>query len=245
MSLPIDFIEGKVLSGRVYPEFFPFQADDVVLNVGCGYGVQAIAYDATYQKMVGVDIVLERVQKSLSLYELYPLETYTPVCADVEQLPLPTAQFDKAIAIDIIEHVQNPQALCREINRVLIPGGQVLITFPTLHDTYTAAISWFARTILRRKSKGTFHDTPSEWHPDAHNQEFPVDEWIALVESCGLHLVDSRATTLFPPLHLYGVPRFWFSVDAIHAADSALSRLPGLKNYGQGLMAIFQKVPTA
>lgn len=94
--------------------------------------------------------------------------------------------------------------------------------------------------ILVITSKGTFHDSSSEWHPDHHNQDYPVSEWIALVEAYGFRSIRSRATTLFPTLHLYGVPRFWFSNDAIHSVDSWLSQLAFLKNYGQGLMVVFE-----
>lgn len=242
MSAQSKFIEGKVLSGRVYPEFFPFKQTDVVLNVGSGYGPQAIAYGGKFQTMLGIDITLDRLQQSLRLSEHEPMGNYCPIMGNVEQLPFPDDYFDKAIAIDIIEHVQSPIAMVTDLRRVLKLGGQVLITFPTLHDRYTEAISWFARTILRRKSKGTFHDSSAEWHPDHHNQEFSVAEWLAIVEECGFRVIDSRATTLFPPLHLYGVPRFWFSNELIHGIDSQLSHTSVLKNYGQGLMVIFEAV---
>jgi len=32
------FLQGKILSGRVYPEFFAFNLSDRVLNIGCGEG---------------------------------------------------------------------------------------------------------------------------------------------------------------------------------------------------------------
>lgn len=236
------FIKGKVLSGRVYPEFFPFSSDDIVLNVGCGYGPQAIAYQGHYQHMVGVDITESRLVQSLDLKQSEPMGQYTPLMGNVEQLPFVDGHFDKAIAIDIIEHVQSPENMCREIRRVCKTGAQVLYTFPTLHDRYTEAISWFARNILRRKSKGTFHDESEEWHPDKHNQEHSVTEWITLVESCGFRALDSRATTLFPPLHLYGIPRFWFKNEFIHNIDSILCQQNLFKNYGQGLMVIFESV---
>ncbi|MEO1286713.1 MAG: class I SAM-dependent methyltransferase [Chloroflexota bacterium] len=242
MSEQSKFIAGKVLSGRVYPEFFPFASSDTVLNIGSGYGPQAIAYGGHFKQMVGVDITLQRLQHSRILSQTETMGNYIPIMGNVEQLPFPEAYFDKAIAIDIIEHVQSPKAMCGEIRRILKERGRVLITFPTMHDRYTEAISWISRNILRRKSKGTFHDATTEWHPDHHNQEFRIDEWLALVEDCGFRAISSRATTLFPPLHLYGVPRFWFSNEFIHRIDSNLSKSAFLKNYGQGLMVIFEAV---
>ena len=60
------------------------------------------------------------------------------------------------------------------------------------------------------------------------------------MEAFGFRAIRSRATTLFPPLHLYGVPRFWFTNDTIHSVDSWLSQQAFLKNYGQGLMVVFE-----
>lgn len=241
MSQQVNFVAGKVLSGRVYPEFFPFHSEDVVLNVGAGYAPQAAAYQGHFGRMVGVDIMENRLRATDGLHPPQILQHYHALCADVEQMPLRSASFDKAIAIDIIEHVRNPQALCAEIHRLLKPGGQALITFPALHDHYVAAFSWVGRTLLRRKGKGTFHDASAEWHPDAHNQNHSIGDWVQLVQGSGLHLVRSHATTLFPPLHLYGVPRFWFSQNWIHQADFFLGGLPGLRRAGQGMMGIFQK----
>lgn len=45
-----------------------------------------------------------------------------------EHLPFPAAAFDAVTAWDVLEHVQDPVAVLRELARVLQPGGQALIT---------------------------------------------------------------------------------------------------------------------
>ena len=64
--------------------------------------------------------------------EYFPFET---ICANVEEIPL-TDNFDKIIAIDIVEHVQNPKKMLNEVHRLLKDNGQLLITFPTIHDRW-------------------------------------------------------------------------------------------------------------
>ena len=233
------YIQGKIVSSRVYPEVFPLNADCNILNIGCGYGPQAIVYGGQYQQMVGIDIMFDRLVTARDLHEQYPYDT---LCGNVEELPFASDTFDSAIAIDIIEHVRDPQALCHEIHRVLKPQTQVLISFPAMHDKYTGMISWVARNILRRKSKGTFQDKSDEWSPDAHNQDFSVDEWMQLIEGCGFKTIKTVATTLFPPLHLYGIPRFWFQNEFIHSIDAFFSRQPFLARYGQSLLGVFEKL---
>jgi SAM-dependent methyltransferase len=55
-----------------------------------------------------------------------------------EKLPFEDNYFDRAIAIDVHEHVDNPDNITREIRRVTRPGGQVIITVPNGDETKLA-----------------------------------------------------------------------------------------------------------
>jgi hypothetical protein len=48
--LPPEFryLDGKMLSSRVYPEFFSLAATDRVLNAGFGDGPQAVVYRGSF-----------------------------------------------------------------------------------------------------------------------------------------------------------------------------------------------------
>src|SRR5215831_9268652 len=43
--------------------------------------------------------------------------------ADARDLPLPDESFDLAVAFDVIEHIDDDAQACRELFRVLRPGG--------------------------------------------------------------------------------------------------------------------------
>ena len=232
------FLKGKILSGRVYPEFFAFNPDDRVLNIGCGEGAQAVVYAGQYREMIGIDINRGRLEKSKEATRHFTMLGYTVIVANVEQMPFSDETFDKAIAVDIIEHVQSPCRLCNEAHRTLNENGEMLITFPAMHDKFTNFISALVRIIRKPKNDGT---KSKEWHPDAHNQSHPIREWKRIIEESGFTLIRARASTLFPPLHLYGIPRFWFASDFIHRIDSWLCRLPLLRNCGQSLVCVFRK----
>jgi ubiquinone/menaquinone biosynthesis C-methylase UbiE len=233
------FLKGKILSGRVYPEFFPLNPNDRVVNLGCGEGPQAIVYAGQYKEMVGVDINKDRLIRSEEAMKVYGIQGYATLWVNVENIPLPDKSFDKAIAIDIIEHVQSPKNLGLEVNRLLKENGELLITFSAMHDKFTKLFTALVCLIPRRKRK---EPASSEWNPDAHNQEYPLSQWIRVIESCGFKLYKARATTLFPPLHLYGIPRFWFKSNIIHKIDSFFCKIPVLRNYGQSLLCIFIKL---
>lgn len=231
-------LTGKMISGRIYPEIFPIDATEPVVNLGCGLGPQAVVYKGRYSSMVGVDINADRLEESKTILAPYGIENYETVCANVEDVPLPSGSFDKAIAIDVIEHVEHPERLCAEAHRLLRDDGSFLITFPTMHDRFTDTMSSIKRFALRRRRKAE----PVEWDPDRHNQARSVADWQSMIAQAGFRLIRCRATTLFPPLHRYGVPRFWLSNDAIHAVDRRLAALPGLRRLGQAMMCVYAKV---
>lgn len=231
-------ITGKILSGIVYPEFFSIDREETVLNVGCGNGVQAVVYKGNFKKMVGVDINQERLDMSRLIMEKYHVKNFETICANVEKIPL-TKKFDKVIAIDIIEHLVNPANLIGEIYRLLKNDGKLLITFPAMHDKWENLFRFVGRKILKRKGKTI---RKPGWDPDAHQYEYSLKKWLSIIEEGNFSLVDSRASTLFPPLHYLGLPKFWFSNKLIHNIDSRLCRLPIIKNYGQALVCVFRKI---
>jgi 2-polyprenyl-3-methyl-5-hydroxy-6-metoxy-1,4-benzoquinol methylase len=47
-----------------------------------------------------------------------------------DSLPASPASYDSIVAVEVIEHLENPRAVCREIFRLLRPGGQTLLSTP-------------------------------------------------------------------------------------------------------------------
>ncbi len=49
---------------------------------------------------------------------------------DGEYIPFPDASFDHVLCTEVLEHAENPEALIREMHRVLRRGGTLLATIP-------------------------------------------------------------------------------------------------------------------
>lgn len=235
-------VRGKLFSSRVYPEFFKIDAGDIVLYAGCGEGAQLLAYGTMGKRVVCVDIQERRVKNTLQLAGEHGSKSIEGIVADLESMPFSGETFDKIIAVDVAQHVRSPQKLFSELARVLKRGGELLITFPALqHYVLTALSRW------KNKGRHSLHASTAisaqEWNPDRFNHNLSLSQWLRIGKASGLKLVRSHATTLFPPLHRYGIPRFWFSNEVIHRIDWFFGGLPGLQRCGQAMMAVYKKVP--
>ncbi len=102
------------------------------LDIGCGRGFlleQLAARGLT--GLTGMDV-----------FDDVPEGPFDYVRGDVTKtLPLPDAAFEVVVAGEIIEHVPNPDDLVREIRRVLVPGGTLVISTPNL-------VSWANRILV-------------------------------------------------------------------------------------------------
>ena len=52
------------------------------------------------------------------------------VLGEITALPFGAQRFDLVVACDVIEHVEDDRGACRELRRVLKPGGRLLMSVP-------------------------------------------------------------------------------------------------------------------
>jgi len=101
----------------------PDRAGGRALDVGCGAGqVVARLTEAGYEAH-GVDVSepnIARARKFSTRCQFY----------DGRHLPFADGYFDSAGALNVLEHVEEPEAFIREVVRVVAPGGKVVISSP-------------------------------------------------------------------------------------------------------------------
>ena len=84
-----------------------------LLDVGCGTSpYKPLFAHTTY---IGLDLAPER---------------HPDAIANAQNLPVRSTSMDSVLCTEILEHVPDPDQVMREIWRVLVPGGVVLITTP-------------------------------------------------------------------------------------------------------------------
>ena len=104
----------EVLVGR--------NATGTIADVGCGGGRLWERLRGRFERCIGIDAVR---------YEGLPADVdFLAADLDTTALPLPADAVDVAVAVETIEHLENPRSFARELVRITRGGGLVVITTP-------------------------------------------------------------------------------------------------------------------
>jgi 2-polyprenyl-3-methyl-5-hydroxy-6-metoxy-1,4-benzoquinol methylase len=97
-------------------------AAGTLADVGCGAGDLWRALSGRFAHCIGVDA---------ARYDGLPGHLdFRLVDLDSARLPIADCSVDAAAAVEVIEHLENPRALLRELVRIVRPGGWVVVTTP-------------------------------------------------------------------------------------------------------------------
>src|SRR5437763_2032364 len=107
----------------------PDQKGGRVLDVGCGVGQVVARLTEAGCEAYGVDVSepnIERAQKFSNRCQLY----------DGKRLPFPDQHFASVGALNVLEHVEEPEDFIRELVRVTQIGGRIVLSSPNFFRVF-------------------------------------------------------------------------------------------------------------
>ena len=149
-----------------------------VLDVGCGAGqvAKAVKRARPDLEVLGCDVSQTAIAAASASADGVDFRLAT-----AEALPFADAEMDFVWIFDVLEHVDDPVAVLREVARVLKPGGGFHIVLP---------LEGQARTLYSLVGAG------SRWTAKArhggHVQLFSAARFSAMAASCDLPVVRTR-----------------------------------------------------
>jgi len=112
-------------------------AGDRLLDIGCGFGrhsyealrrgADVVSSDFSFPELAEVDQTVSAMEE---FGELPTAVVSASVNSDVTRLPFPDNSFDRIIASEILEHIEDDVGALAELVRVLRPGGTFAATIP-------------------------------------------------------------------------------------------------------------------
>src|SRR5947207_2388168 len=101
-------------------------------DLGCGTGQVSAALSPFVEKVIAVDAsaaMLQASKKRLSSFANIDLRR-----GELEALPIDDARLDAATLMLVLHHVPEPERALADVNRVLKPGGRLLLVDMQPHD---------------------------------------------------------------------------------------------------------------
>jgi len=135
----------------------------------------------------------------------------------VTALPYGDAAFDRALCLDVLEHLsfeEQPAALA-ELHRVLVPGGEALLSLPNLAHLQSRLHFLFTGNLIRTSSERK------------HPGDRPINEYLRLVRSAGFILVSRKGIFPTVPVLAHLIRRHPSSLIPLHRWLTRLLPVPG------------------
>ncbi|WP_211470175.1 class I SAM-dependent methyltransferase [Collimonas humicola] len=166
---------GELLKG------FPIAPADVVLDVGCGEGGATLFAARCGAHVIFSDTDADQVARLAANVANSPARGYQALVGDTNPLPLADGSVSRIVAMEMLEHVDDPAQVLAELVRVGQPGALYLLTVP---DPVGEGL---------QKQLAP----PSHFQKPNHIHVFERDAFAALVTGAGLEIEQRHASGFF------------------------------------------------
>jgi len=144
---------------------------ECVLDVASGWGFVALAFAPLVRSVVGIDLTPEMVDLAKQLAKGSGVSNADFQVGDAEDLPFRPETFDIVSCRAAFDHLDDPEKALREMKRVLIPSGRIV-----LYEFVAPAVC----------DKAAFYNKIESLRDPSHVRSLTVGEYRNLIHKCGL-----------------------------------------------------------
>jgi len=148
----------------------PLTGQERVLDAGCGTGHTALAFAPQVAQVIAIDLTQGMLDQGKQLASDRGLTNVVFRRGDVEKLPFAAGHFDIIVSRYSAHHWPHPDAALQEFQRVLQPGGYVILDDIISFDDFTCDTYLQAVEVLRDPS---------------HVRDHTAAQWIGMLEAAG------------------------------------------------------------
>lgn len=160
---------------------FEVTAQDVVIDIGCGNGGIASYCAQRGADLILVDIDQAKIEATGKLLADSNARSVTTHVGDAMAVPVADASASRVVCTEVIEHVDEPAQVLRELVRIGKPGAIYLITVP----------DGIAEEVMRPIAPKACYEKPNHIHV------FDRATFRQLVDDAGLQVISHRTNGFF------------------------------------------------
>ena len=202
-----------------------------VLDLGCGWAYGTHWARVSGARVAGIDLGFDQLRWARST--LVSGEALGLSQSNAAALPFRDATFDRAISVEMMEHVFRPDRprVLSEIARVVKPGGRLAISTPNpdspIETVKRLAVRWkWLRRLLPSSCFPEAADQREAYHPYRYHHPLEVAELVQGLEAAGFRVEGTKRflwVMKTTPDALLG---------AACSAEAVAEAVPGLRRLG-------------
>lgn len=130
-----------------YQLYLPHYAKGNLVDLGCG----RVPLYGLYKDYIATATCVDWE------YSVHQNPFLDQTCDLTDTLPFPNKSFDTVLLSDVLEHIAEPENLWREIERILRPGGHLILNVPFFYKLHETPHDYFRYTeyAIRRFAEKT------------------------------------------------------------------------------------------
>lgn len=140
-----------------------------VLDIGAGEGFLSLCLHKMGHSVIACDVNKEQFKTNEVAFIEFDMINYAE-----SHTVFPDESFDYIIVVEVLEHMENPRGLMREISRILRPGGFTVISTPNIHTLQSRIMFLFLGEWM------SFRDNPSRLKDESgfDGHITPIPYWL-------------------------------------------------------------------
>ncbi|MCF6287381.1 MAG: glycosyltransferase, partial [Candidatus Hydrogenedentes bacterium] len=190
LAVPLPHHEAKEVEGYyVHPRRELLPAIPVsarrILDVGCGAGAlgKMLKEERGTEEVCGIEFMEDAYRRASKVLDRVFL-------GNIEEMNLPFEEgyFDCIVCADVLEHLVQPEAVLRKLDRVLAPHGVIVISIPNAR--YFEVLYMLSEGCWTYREQGIMDAT--------HLRFYTRTDFIKMIEAAGMRAADVIALNVRP-----------------------------------------------
>ena len=221
----------RIIEWRSLFEWLDPKEGERILDVACGAGELSLKIAECGCEIQGIDISENAIERAKRLAERENITCEFEV-GNTEDLPYPKGYFDKVVCSSSLEHFKDGLKALKEMNRVLKPNGEVVLTA----DSFAYPIS----DELKERHRAIAH-VVSYYTPEKLKERFEISGFE--MSRCK-YLLNSQITSFFFKIgiKMKWSGKLWKIISFIYPLCLISDRLFGETDKGYTLIATANKI---